>query len=95
MLAERDPASMSKSSSVSGGERFYQRMYTVRALPLELLAGILPFYTRDATVAAIVAVSALVQLGDVAIGLGCGNMGMAVGAGSATVIHAMCAWSLL
>ena len=94
IVAARNPAALSRSRGITDGERFYQRMYTVRALSWELLGGALPFFFRNAAVAAVIAISAAVQLADAAIGLGRRDAGMAMGALIAAGVHALCYLSI-
>lgn len=96
VIAIINPSVLSRSSQVTNGERFYQRMYSARAVTWELLTGILPFYhVRGPAVAAVLATSATVQLADVAIGLGRRDAGMAMGAFLAASVHAVCYWYTL
>ena len=90
VTATVDPASLSGSSQVTSGERFYQHMYSVRAIPLEMLAAVLPFYFRSLPIVIVVATSAVVQALDAVIGLNKGEVGMACGALFATGVHTMC-----
>ena len=89
LVAARNPAALSRSPNVSDGERFYQYMYTVRALAWELLGGALPFFFRNPAVTAVIAISAAVQFADAAIGLGRRDAGMATGALIAASVHAL------
>lgn len=90
LVAAHSPTALSRSLSLTHGERFYQCMYSVRALPWEILAGILPFYFDGPAVTAVVATSGLVQLADVIIGLVRRDMGQATGALIGTVVHITC-----
>ncbi|KAJ5668946.1 hypothetical protein N7462_010016 [Penicillium macrosclerotiorum] len=94
VIAASNPATLSGSTQVTSGERYYQRMYTVRTIPFELLSGLAPFYYTGPVVSLLVGVSAIVQAADVAIGFGQGDRGMIVGASVATVIHTLCFMSM-
>jgi hypothetical protein len=92
------PAAMSKSNQVTPGELFYARMYAVRALPLGIVAGLLPFWHRGPAVtpvlvAASVAAS-VVQVADVVIGAGRNDLGMMTGASIAAIIHIVSAYAI-
>ncbi|KAJ5463103.1 hypothetical protein N7475_008047 [Penicillium sp. IBT 31633x] len=94
IVSTAKPSSLSGSPHVTNGERFYQRMYAVRAIPLEVLAGILPFYLGGPAVASVVAAAAFVQAGDVVIGIGRKDVGMVLGASFATAVHVLCSFSI-
>lgn len=90
VIAAANPAALSGSTQVTNGERFYQRMYTARTIPFELLAGLLPCYFDGRLVSLVIGASAVVQLADIAIGLGKGDLKMVSGALIATVVHTLC-----
>lgn len=90
VIAAASPATLSGSTQVTAGEYFYQRLYTARAIPLELLAGLAPLYYDGPVVSLVVAASAIVQAADVAIGFSKGDGAVVVGASVATVIHTLC-----
>ena len=90
VVATIAPATLSKSSQVTRGEIYYQRLYSARAISLELFAGILPFYSRGPIVAGVIATTAVIQGIDVMIGLAHNDMGMACSAFFATVVHIAC-----
>jgi hypothetical protein len=94
IIALANPSALSGSSQVTKGELYYQRMYSARALPLGVLAGILPFYYEGPAVASAVLASAVVQAVDVLIGYSKGDRGMMCGASLATVFHVLCFFSL-
>jgi hypothetical protein len=94
IISTARPASLSGSSHVTNGERFYQRMYAVRAVPLELLTGVLPFYLKGPAVASVIGVAAFVQAADVVIGIGKKDIGMMFGASFATAVHIVCFYSV-
>lgn len=90
VIAAANPAALSGSTQVTDGERFYQRMYTARTIPFELLAGLLPCYFDGPLVSLVIGASAVVQAADMAIGLGKGDLKMVSGALIATVVHTLC-----
>ncbi|KAJ5811981.1 hypothetical protein N7474_008282 [Penicillium riverlandense] len=94
VIAAANPGALSGSTHVTDGERFYQRMYSARTIPFELLAGLLPCYFDGPLVSLVVGASAAVQAADVAIGLGKGDLKMVSGALIATVVHAVCFFSV-
>ncbi|KAJ5513122.1 hypothetical protein N7463_002674 [Penicillium fimorum] len=94
IISTAKPESLSGSPQVTNGERFYQRMYAVRAVPLEVLAAILPFYLGGPAVASVIGAAAIVQAGDVVIGIGRKNAGMIFGASCSTAVHALCFFSI-
>lgn len=94
IISTANPASLSGSPLITTGERFYQRMYAVRAVPLELLAGILPLCLGGPAVASVVGAAVFVQAADVIIGIGRNDVGMALGASFATAAHALYLFSI-
>jgi hypothetical protein len=89
------PAALSGSGTVSEGERFYARIYAVRGIPLGLLAAIVPFFATGVATALILLCVAVVQAADVAIAVPRKNVGMAVGAAVAVVVHCVTAFLVL
>ena len=87
VVAVFQPAAMSKSSQITPGELFYARMYAVRAFPLGIVAGILPFFYRGPVVASVLFTASLVQVADVVIGAGKKDTGMMMGASIAAILH--------
>ncbi|KAJ5164552.1 uncharacterized protein N7500_006382 [Penicillium coprophilum] len=94
LISTAKPALLSNSPHVTNGERFYQRMYAVRAVPLEVLTAILPFYLGGPAVASIIGAAAFVQAADVVIGIGRKDAGMIFGASFATAVHVLCFFSI-
>lgn len=88
------PAAMSKSSQVTPGELFYARMYAVRALPLGIVAGILPFWHRGPAVVSVLLAASFVQVADVVIGAGRKDSAMATGASIGAIIHFVSAYAI-
>jgi hypothetical protein len=69
-------------------------MYAVRAVPLEILTGALPFYLGGPAVASVVCAAAFIQMADVVIGIGKRDTGMIFGASFATAVHVLCFFSI-
>jgi hypothetical protein len=88
------PAAMSKSNQVTPGELFYARMYAVRALPLGIVAGLLPFWHRGPAVTPVLVAASVVQVADVVIGAGRKDLGMMTGASIAAIIHIVSAYAI-
>lgn len=95
VLALTQPGSLSKSTQVTTGELFYARMYAVRAVPLGMVVGLLPFWYQGPVVATVLSTAALVQVADVFIAAGRKDGGMMAGASIATMLHIICACALL
>lgn len=70
LIALVRPAALSTSNEVAGGEMFYARMYAARAIPFGFTAGILPILSARWAVAWVLFIAALIQIVDVAIGVG-------------------------
>ena len=88
VVAAVHPQAVSHTAATAdGSDRFYVWMYLARALPLGLLAGIVPL-TSSGTVSmsCLIAVAA-VQLADAGIGLSRREWTMLGGASFATVVH--------
>lgn len=93
-LALAQPKMFSGSRHVVEGEQFFAKMYASRAIPLGILAGVLPFFAfADQWPTKILLIfAALVQVIDVVIGVGKKEWGMVGGAASAVVVHGLTAW---
>lgn len=89
------PASMSGSTTTSAAERFYAYMYAARAVPLGLVAAVLPWFERGAAVAWLLFVAAAIQLIDVAIGVWRKEKGLMGGGAVLAVIHAVAGFAIL
>lgn len=87
IVAVANPRSMSRSTDVSTGERFYAGLYAARAIPIGLAAGILPFFHSGTVIAWLLSAAATTQFADAGIGAYRANKGMAAGALIGGVIH--------
>lgn len=95
VVALGKPGTMSGSTQIEDGERFYARMYAVRSVPLEVAAGILPFWVGGPAVAWLLFLAATIQLADVAIAAAKRDRGMTAGAALGALIHAACGVAIL
>ena len=88
------PGMFSGSRHVAGGERFFANMYAARAIPLGVLAGVLPFivFADQWPTKVLLVAAALVQVVDAVIGAGKREWGMTGGAAAAVVVHGLTAW---
>lgn len=93
VLALAKPVVLSRSSKPEPGEVFYSRMYASRAIPLGMLAGLLPFFSAGLAVVLVLGAAAAAQLGDAIIGLSRRSVGMTAGAAIAAVVHVVAATS--
>lgn len=94
VVAAVRPAVLSKASGLDLGEIFYSRMYAVRAVPFGLMVGILPFFARGTSVAALLLLAALIQLSDGLIGVMRKDLRQSAGPLIATIVHLVCGWEL-
>ena len=69
LVALRRPALLSGSGTPAAGEIFYAQMYAARAVPLGVAAGALPLIYAGPAVRLVLAAAALVQVGDILIGV--------------------------
>ncbi|MGW4380151.1 hypothetical protein [Kitasatospora sp. NPDC004531] len=79
---------------ITAGTRLYVRAYAVRAVPLGVVAALVLAAGPRAAAWPLLVVAGLAQVGDAAIGVRQRNVGMAVGAGAAAVLHLATAWWL-
>ena len=88
------PGTFSGSRHVAGGERLFANMYAARAIPLGVLAGVLPFivFADQWPTKVLLVAAALVQVVDAVIGAGKREWGMAGGAAAAVIVHGLTAW---
>ena len=91
MIASARPAALSGSPKPSFGERYFAKLYAIRALPLEVASGMLPWVMRGETVFALLLAAAAVQAADALVGVVARKRDMVIGASVAAVIHAACA----
>ncbi len=71
-----DSSLLSASTEITAGELFFARMYVVRAIPLGLTAGILPFFAKEQVIVTVLIIAILAQIGDCMIGISSENSGM-------------------
>ena len=88
VLALLRPQIMSRSESVSQGERFYARMYASRAIPAGVLAALAPFCFSGSAVLWVLWVAAAMQVGDAFIGWQRKEWGMVLAPAVAAAVHA-------
>jgi hypothetical protein len=62
------PSAFTREADPTAGERFYARMYAARAVPLGLLAGVVPFFPHGPLSALALAAAAIAQAADVGSG---------------------------
>lgn len=88
------PGTFSGSRHVAGGERLFANMYAARAIPLGVLAGVLPFiaFADQWPTKMLLVAATLVQVADVIIGAGKREWGMAGGAAAAVIVHGLTTW---
>ena len=89
------PGSLSGSGQISGGEKFYARMYAARSIPVGLAAAITPFCVGGKAAAWLLFAAALIQIADVIIGAEKQARGMMTGASVAAIIHILCGLAVL
>ena len=89
------PASLSGSVHISGGERFYARMYAARSIPFGLSAGIMPFCAGGKAVAWLLFAAAAIQIGDVVIAVEKREGGMMLGASLGAIVHILCGLAVM
>lgn len=81
-----------KGMAVNGGTHLYANAYGARAIPLAAVTLALFAMGDRSTVAPVLAVAGLAQIGDSAIGVQQRNRGMAISAGLLGVLHLASAW---
>ncbi|MEU1427041.1 hypothetical protein ABZ412_08160 [Nocardia sp. NPDC005746] len=91
VVAALRPSAMSHEANPSAGERFYALVYAARAVPLGLLAGSVPFFSHGPLSALVLAVAAVAQAADAAIGARRGEPVMVAGPVFAFVVHVITA----
>ena len=94
LIALVKPGMMSRSATITHGERFYAAMYASRALPLGLLAVAAPFVFHGSALQLIFATASLAQIGDVVIGLKKQEWGMVIAPAILATIYLTAAWLL-
>ena len=94
IIALIKPGMMSRSATITHGERFYAAMYASRALPLGLLTVVAPFTFNGSALQLVFAVASLAQIGDVIIGLKKQEWGMVIAPAVLAAIYLAAAWFL-
>ncbi len=92
-IALTRPGKLSGSTDVNAGEWFYAKMYAARAIPLGVIAGVLPFFAEPGAwpIRVVLIAAALVQVADALIGFGKREWGMIGAPSAAFVVHALTA----
>ena len=94
IIALIKPDMMSRSTTITHGERFYAAMYASRALPLGLLTVVAPFVFNGSALQFVFAAASLAQIGDVVIGLKKQEWGMVIAPAVLAAIYLAAAWFL-
>ncbi|TCO62811.1 hypothetical protein [Actinocrispum wychmicini] len=87
VMAVARPATLSRSPTATSGERFYAWMYAIRAVPLGVVAAILPATSPGPATMVVLIAAAVVQLADAGIGVSRREWGMVAGATAAAIVH--------
>ncbi len=95
VVALVQPASLSGSDHISGGEKFYVHMYAARSVPFGLASAITPFCAGGKAVAWLLFTAAVIQIADVVIAVKKKKRGMIIGGSLAAVIHVLCGLAVL
>lgn len=88
------PGMMSRSTTITHGERFYAAMYASRALPLGLLTVVAPFVFHGSVLQLVFTAASIAQIGDVVIGLKKQEWGMVIAPAILATIYLAVAWLL-
>ncbi|MFF5405095.1 hypothetical protein ACFY8K_19395 [Streptomyces misionensis] len=91
ILAALRPSVLVTEDADSVGILFYARMYAAKAVPLCVLAAIIPFLATGVVPGLCLLGAALSQAMDAAIGLERRNLRQGIGGTVATVVHALVA----
>ncbi|MFE7121320.1 hypothetical protein ACFU99_38410 [Streptomyces sp. NPDC057654] len=91
VLAALRPSALAPEGAEGAGVLFYARMYAAKAVPLCLLAAVIPFLATGVVPGLCLLGAALSQAVDAAIGLGRRDPRQAVGSAAATVVHTLVA----
>ena len=94
IIALVKPGMMSRSATITHGERFYAAMYASRSLPLGLLTVAAPFVLSGSALQLIFATASLAQIGDVVIGFKKQEWGMVIAPAILAAIYFAAAWLL-
>lgn len=90
VLALFRPTALLGATGADPGDSFYVRLYSARAIPIGIGAGILGFLLHGPGVASLLFVAAAIQFGDVCVGALRRNARMAIAASIAGIIHLAC-----
>ncbi|MGW7386123.1 hypothetical protein [Streptomyces sp. NPDC054794] len=88
----RPGLALPKGMAVNGGTHLYANAYGARAIPLAAVTLALFAMGDRSTVAPVLAIAGLAQIGDSAIGVQQRNKGMAICASLLGVLHLASAW---
>ncbi|WP_399885482.1 hypothetical protein ACGH7X_14785 [Streptomyces sp. BBFR51] len=91
ILAALRPSALVAEGAESVGVLFYAQMYAAKAVPLCLLAAVVPFLATGVVPGLCLLGAALSQAMDATIGLGRRNLRQVVGSTGAAVVHALVA----
>ncbi|MFD7020889.1 hypothetical protein [Streptomyces sp. NPDC059928] len=94
ILAALRPSALVTEGANSAGILFYARMYAAKAVPLCVLAAIIPFLATGVVPGLCLLGAALSQAMDATIGLGRHNLRQVIGGTVATVVHALVAMQI-
>ncbi len=90
-LAALRPSALITEGADNVGSLFYARMYAAKAVPLCLLAAVIPFLATGAVPGLCLLGAALSQALDATIGLGRRDLRQAGGSAAAAAVHALVA----
>jgi hypothetical protein len=82
-------------NEVSESEKFYSRMYAIRAIPIGILFIVLPWVATGIIVSILLFLGALIQVLDAILGIMRRNVKMIIGPSFAAIIHIICGILLL
>jgi hypothetical protein len=88
------PEQLIKGNPLGAGGSFYARLYAARAIPFGIVAGLLPYFCRGPLVPTILILAAVIQIGDIAIGVQLKIPRVILGASLAALTHLLCALAL-
>jgi hypothetical protein len=89
------PEQLIKGSPIGPGGSFYAKLYAARAIPFGIVAGLLPYFCHGPVVPIVLILAAVIQAGDIAIGVQLKIPRVILGASAATLTHLFCALALL
>ncbi|MEU7319317.1 hypothetical protein ABZ682_01955 [Streptomyces griseoviridis] len=91
IVAALRPSALVTEDADGAGVHFYARMYAAKAVPLCVLAAVVPFLATGAVPGLCLLGAALSQVTDAAIGLGRRDLRQVVGGTVAAVVHTLLA----